>query len=568
MGKKASTSQLRFSRVDFYRLRGQEFFETVFNCINRELGEGKRRADRFLKLNPLQQGIFGWWCFWGDLENGGPAQFFYNCGDAYVPAIDHLLKKTGNAPLAALLKQATTVYRKHRKEFETENPWGENGLFARMTELDKLGNPMLRQLNGANKRIEKWLRTNFSVIAVGDDGESIDPTFSGEIETHHPNGKVFEQATIRRGAVSGPYHRFFDDGTLEYSCFYQAGELSTDYWPNGQPKHKTMKRAKLKIHEWYYPSGDIQKRVVLGKTGEIAEPVRMWHENGQLAEELHMRRGRRFGPWLKFFDDGKPKLEAEHGKNEALIVHNAWDDERRQVVKNGKGTYVDDGRDIEWEYDLYIQHQWIRSMEVKNGIPHGPGKTWSDGVLWSHDTYANGQLDGPMVSFYDNGRIRTKSTFRKGKEVESKSFPKFDAPRPAVVIKTEANEELYKAWKHPLLDEYPHARNLAEVQSQIPIPTFLEDVFQRNNSNSIDDDYDDLNTFCDGSTYFVKVDERGNVTKVQWSGSSAYSGGTVNDYPPFIKKLTFKPGHKNGRPVACQVVVTVDHTFAEAKQGK
>jgi antitoxin component YwqK of YwqJK toxin-antitoxin module len=75
-----------------------------------------------------------------------------------------------------------------------------------------------------------------------------------------------------------------------------------------------MTRGKLRVEEWYFPTGQLQKRYVSDKTGYAVEPVRVWHENGQLAEELHTKKGEELGPWLKFFDDGSPRLEAEHRK--------------------------------------------------------------------------------------------------------------------------------------------------------------------------------------------------------------------------------------------------------------
>ena len=80
-----------------------------------------------------------------------------------------------------------------------------------------------------------------------------------------------------------------------------AGEVSADYWPTGQPRHKRLKRGKLRIDEWYHPSGAIQKGYVADKTGYAIEPVRLWHDNGQLAEEIHTKEGDKIGPWPVFF---------------------------------------------------------------------------------------------------------------------------------------------------------------------------------------------------------------------------------------------------------------------------
>jgi uncharacterized protein len=561
---KTPEPRLRLSRVDFYRLRGQEFFEALFRCVDGELGEGRQRTKRWARLNALQQGLYAWWCFWGDVFNGGLTQYFYNHTDAFSPALNALLTVSRNAPMASLLNQAAKIYQKHEKEFRVADPFGEDGLFARMTELAKLDRPVGRQMGRTNTQLEKWLRANISLIALSDAGKPIDPNFSGEIETLHLNGKVHEHAAVRRGMISGSYRRHFDDGTLEHACFYQGGKVCADYWPTGQPKHKTMKRGGLKILEWYYPSGNIQKRLVADKSGYAIEPVKLWHENGQLAEEVHLKGGNKLGPWLRFFEDGAPRLQAEYGKNKSLVVKNAWDDQRRQVVKDGHGVYFDDGRNIDVSYDLFFESDWTCSQELRDGVPHGLTTTWNAGVLWSKQEYVNGRRDGSNTLFYDNGRVRERSTYRNDEETETQEFPKFDNPRPAVLLRVEADAEIYEAWGHPLLDVYPKPRNLERVQSHLTVPAFLEEVFERNQTGQLKDDYDNLNTFDDSIAYMVMVNEQGIVDKVDFSGASAYSGGVVDIYPPAIQKLKFDPGRIGRRKVRCRVVVWVHHTFAES----
>jgi len=54
--------------------------------------------------------------------------------------------------------------------------------------------------------------------------------------------------------------------------------------------------------------------------------------------------------------------------------------------------------------------------------------------------YANGEQEGESTTYWANGRVRSVATFVGGKVVKSKSFPKFDRPIPAVVLRVEANE--------------------------------------------------------------------------------------------------------------------------------
>jgi hypothetical protein len=237
-------------------------------------------------------------------------------------------------------------------------------------------------------------------------------------------------------------------------------------------------------------------------------------------------------------------------------------------VKNGRGTYCTDVLDFGVDYELKSKNDWIRSYEVRDGIPHGGGSTWHEGALWSKEQYQKGKLHGVHTLFYDNGRLRTRTTYRNGKSIKTEEFPKYDHPAPAVLLRAEANAELYEAWNQPLLDAYPTPLNLQEVQAQLTIPAFLQQVFERNLANATLDDYEDTNTFNDNIAYHVMISERGTVDSVQYSGSGVYSVGTVKDYPPLIQKLQFEPGRLHGRPVRCRVVVWVEHTFVEADATK
>src|SRR5262249_53051722 len=141
---------------------------------------------------------------------------------------------------------------------------------------------------------------------------------------------------------SGAYREFFDDGTVRKVVFYKSGKVTGDFWPDGRLKRKESKRGGLTIIEWYYPGGQLQKRYVKNKDGYPVGPIRLYHENGQLAEEVHKVEREKVGPWLKFFDDGSPQLQAEYARGEQLVVHNAWSADRVQVVKDGTGVFHDD----------------------------------------------------------------------------------------------------------------------------------------------------------------------------------------------------------------------------------
>jgi antitoxin component YwqK of YwqJK toxin-antitoxin module len=371
---------------------------------------------------------------------------------------------------------------------------------------------------------------------------------------------------VKKGKPHGAYREYFEDGSIRDSVFYKAGKISGDFWPSGQLKRKESKQGKNRIIEWFYPNGSIQKRYVKDKDGYAVEPIRLFHENGMLAEELTAVKGKKRGPWLKFFDDGTPELQAEYAADEKLIVHNAWNEKREQVVKDGAGTFRDYPVRIDWEYEVFFENGWPRVSELKGGIPHGKVTTYNRDVLWSIDQYVEGKPDGESTTYWDNGRIRSVTKFENEMEEKSKNFPKYDDPIPVVLLNVEANEKLYAAWRHIGVDEYPQALNLVDVRKQLKVPQFLREVHERNLAGKLKDDYEACNTFNDGIAYLLTVDEFGDVTAATANGSGVYSGGDWDTYPPLLRKLRFAPGRIRGRAIECRVLATVHHTFIDREK--
>ena len=552
-------NQPRLSRIQFFLLHEEDLIEAVGGAIARHLDQAPAA-----RLNDHQEALLCWRWLLADVSNGGFTQFFYNRkDDRGVEELARILDSINVSKAAALLRDAAEVYRRHEAEFDVESPW--DGLFGSIKEFDKLDRAFWKIESQTNRAMEKWIRSNIAELAADESGEPIDPDFTGAIETLQPNGLVDEYLEVKKGKPSGAYRKFFDDGTVKKVVFYKAGKVSGDFWPDGQIKHKKSTRGKLTVLEWFYPSGRLQKVMILDKGGSSAEPVRLFHENGQLAEELTVVKGKECGPWLKFFDDGSPQLEAEYDKDRNLIVHNAWDENRKQVVKDGTGVFRNDGRSLNWQTAVLKNNDWQDERELKNGIPHGKMTRYWDGRLWSVDHYENGVRHGDSILYWDNGRVHHVTKYVRGKDGETQEFPKFDRPIPAVVLSVEADEKLYTGWGLRPLDEYPRVLNLEELQRQLRIPDFLREVDERNRSGSIQDDYEDWNKFDDGIAYFLIVNEKGEVASASANGGGIYSARHWETYRPFLMKLRFAPGRIADRAIECRVLARVDHTFVEGK---
>jgi len=131
------------------------------------------------------------------------------------------------------------------------------------------------------------------------------------------------------------------------------------------------------------------------------------------------------------------------------------------------------------------------------------------------------------------------------------------------VLTVQADEELYKAWKHQRVEEYPRPLNLEEIQKQIIIPHFLLDLHERNQAGTLRNSYENWNTFNDGIAYFLTLDDSGTVIEAFANGSGVYSGGHWDTYLPLLRQLRFTPARVSGHSIKCKVLARVDHKFIE-----
>ena len=229
MGNNAA--RVRINRVAFFRDSEGEFLLGVAGAVGAAADE--------VGWEGMSDGQAAVWC-WSrvivDVPNGGFEQFFYNSrGNSMVERLCPVLEELGLEKLSGAMGEALAVYRAHEAEFMVDDPW-ESKLFGSIKEFEKLMRVFDQQGLKTTRALEKWVREHVREIGVGDDGEPIDPAFTGTIEINHQNGVVAERLEVKKGKASGAYRQLFDDGTVRHVMFYKAGKISGDYWPNGQLK--------------------------------------------------------------------------------------------------------------------------------------------------------------------------------------------------------------------------------------------------------------------------------------------------------------------------------------------
>jgi antitoxin component YwqK of YwqJK toxin-antitoxin module len=411
------------SRIEFYCTNDEALACAAAHAIDSLLDKKSPP-----KLTAKHQAIRAWGRLQIDVENGGFEQFFLNAGgNTGVSGAANLVEELGFPKVAATLHEADAVFKRNKMLFRSGDP---DNVYGKVPEFDPLSRRFVQTVISPSRAVGKWLRLHVSELFVGDDGQPIDAKLTGTVSIES-RGRVVESLEVRRGKAHGVHRRFLADGSQREAFFYVNGEKSGNFWPNGQVRFAERKEGTNRITEWFYPSGAIHKRMVEDKARNEIEPARLYYENGQLEEELHLRRGQEFGPWKKWFEDGSPKLEAEYREGNKLVVHNAWDDDRRQVVKNGRGVFRDDGRRINNPVELFSRSRVVDENELKDGLPHGRWTRWSEGTLNNIGEYKGGVLHGELTTFWDNGRKHLVSHYVNGEQISCEKFPRLDNPVPA-----------------------------------------------------------------------------------------------------------------------------------------
>lgn len=413
-----STNQLRptINRADFFREKDFDFGWLLLEPIN--LSDSLATEPNLTKrFSDGQKALYFWWYLDAQVTNGGFTQFYLNEFDIYVPAILRGLKLIGDKEMYNLLKKAHAVYLKNKTEFEDARK--ENHLMEEL--YDKIDDLFVLDVEyyGLNDQtmalIEKYARANTEEFCVDENGKIIDGQYTGECNKLYESGKVSEKFELINGEINGDLVTFYESGKLESKTFYSLGKPTGKYakWhENGEIARrvgvhpKTGERKKERFHK----NGKKAELSFEDAYGEQYGLAQSWYPNGQLKEEsTYGDYGTRDGKWLKFWQDGSKKLEAEF-RDGIVYFQNYWTEEGEQILTNGTGLYIN-------EYELDFMEE-IRTYRVetnyKNYEKHGIYKSFVDGVLLSTVEYKNGLHHGWTRQYNDDGSIESETFYENG----------------------------------------------------------------------------------------------------------------------------------------------------------
>lgn len=182
-------------------------------------------------------------------------------------------------------------------------------------------------------------------------------------------------------------------------CADRQMETRTSAWPDGSLKEEWNVRRQA--------DGSFMRE----------GSYRSWHLSGRVYEEGEFRGDQRAGTWRSWYDT-------------------------EPAAKNSEGAYVEGEKDGPWEYWMGPHHAHVmgvsadlhpadhmcgsadRTQSVTHaaqlehyrlGVPHGTWLSWYPGGQIADSVgYENGQLEGRVVSYHENGRPAALAIYRHG----------------------------------------------------------------------------------------------------------------------------------------------------------
>jgi antitoxin component YwqK of YwqJK toxin-antitoxin module len=374
---KANHYRPSLNKDDFYKFTGFDFGSFIFDPLAEYIGEIKYEKERCKAFSYGQKAAFYWFLLDMQVTNGGFIQYYFNDYGKYTPTIIKSLKHIGDLTMAELVNRSYELYLRDTKKLKQARAAGLeglSGLYDQLEGFEELDDEYYKLHEETMENLENYIRKHPAEFCVDEEGREFN---------------------IEKGIKSGPFKTFYENGNPKEVIYYlngkQTGERE-EYYENGHMKLSIQKEAN--------PNGFRHSS---------------YHDNGQLAETaVFISKIEREGWWLKYHRDGSKKFEAEF-VNGDFLIHNCWDEQGVQTLKDGTGLYV-------FDYSGWPGHLTHYEQEYKDYKRHGKQLTYSNGVLTIYQEMENDKEHGVTRTYDDNGQLKSEILYAQGKEISRKDY--------------------------------------------------------------------------------------------------------------------------------------------------
>ncbi|MDC1024531.1 toxin-antitoxin system YwqK family antitoxin [Flavobacteriales bacterium] len=204
----------------------------------------------------------------------------------------------------------------------------------------------------------------------------------GGFKEYWLNGKIKIDSNIKNKKIHGKNKEYFQNGNLQLEGNFNNGKengLWKGYYEDGQKK----------IEEEY-------------KNGINHGVYKKYHRNGELCQEVKFENGKEDGLYKEYFEDGTLFRE--------ILFKNG-----EEVVGPKEEDIIVEGEQKERFLDYHENGKLSSETEIKNGIPHGLGKSWDEnGILNNEIIFENG-IPIKSTWYHSNGTPKKEEFDEKGK---------------------------------------------------------------------------------------------------------------------------------------------------------
>ena len=199
-------------------------------------------------------------------------------------------------------------------------------------------------------------------------------------------GKIDSIFNYESGLLNGE-SKIFNNGSIVSRSFYKENVLEGKYnlyYPNGKNKTKGHYMDNVPNGKWtWFDEKNNKSRIVNYSMGKMNGPIKVWNDSSFLIMDGAYDQNLKNDKWIYYDSKGKRDSTLSYVKGKRYGEYKAWHDNGNISVS---GSFFDDKKNKKWN--------WFSDNKT----------------LDSSKTFNLGELDGPAVFSFKNGRTKKELT--------------------------------------------------------------------------------------------------------------------------------------------------------------
>jgi len=281
--------------------------------------------------------------------------------------------------------------------------------------------------------------------------------FTGNVFVKFKNQQYALRGSFDEGLKTGEWTQYFENGQINRRSSYKdslLSGLSESYTEKGQ---LTLKQNYIDgeldgLEEQYFENGDVKSKIEYGK-GQLNGLHESYAENGQLVIKATYLENRKNGRYISYYPNGNPDIIADYQNDNQVgeyIEHWSNGNKKKLYNRTEEGTFIKDnilynedgsvqkhtfippsGKTINkgkwkkyWTSDWNVVTAPAEYMSTVGFNDKGRPNTavtyfYRNGNVYSEGSYSSIEpdiRDGGFKSYYPDGSIKTKLTYKNNKK--------------------------------------------------------------------------------------------------------------------------------------------------------